>query len=768
MLDPNTFLTLAAARNEGTDQSGSIVWDIVDALRHHKILILAVTVLTTALGTVYAITTPPRYSASSQVIIDSRRVLPFTGQAIIQDLAIDTTAADNQVEVLHKSEAVHLATVEILNLHKDPEFTVKQTSMTRSFLEHLGVLPFLERLGVLQPAEVESNDDPVGRALRYLGENLSVRRVGRTYVIEVTFRSRSRDTAARVANAVVRAYIFEKVQSDVSATTEASEWLRDRLAELRKDAMNADSEVQEYIAKNNLITAQSGRTLTEQQLSDLQVQLSRLRGEVAEAKARFDALAGSEETDPSSVATIGNFNNPVLTRLRDQYLDMHRQEAEFVSRYGENHLAVAEIRKNLQSLRDASREEIRRTAAAFGKEYEIARSRLDSLEQSLKETLDATAAGMRAGVSLRILESSAQSYRRLYDSILQRFADSRQEQTFPRSDARVLTTARDSYKTEPNVKLILAAALFAGLAGGVGLALTRQRLDFSIRSASKLEGSIGAECFGMVPEISHRDAKRHRRLAAQTASRKAGHGDTRHESRAVGAAIVSKRPDRHLSDLALERHAVHTPFSEFAEALRRIKVASDMSTPEAVILGFVSTTAGEGASFMAVNFAQLLASDGIATLLIDGDLRRSSLSKRMAPEAKAGLAQLLETDAALDDLLWTDQMTGLAFLPTGTETALANSATILASPKVEAVLSAARLMYRYIVIDLPPLDEAVDAKATGEIIDRFLLVTAWGRTSHYRVETGLRSAEVIRTRLIGGILNRADVRVARRTRVHHD
>ena len=193
-----------------------------------------------------------------------------------------------------------------------------------------------------------------------------------------------------------------------------------------------------------------------------------------------------------------------------------------------------------------------------------------------------------------------------------------------------------------------------------------------------------------------------------------------------------------------------------------------MSTPGPVIFGFVSTTAGEGASFMAVNFAQLLASDGSDTLLIDGDLRRSNLSKRIAPEAKAGLAQLLETDAALDDLLWTDQVTGLAFLPTGTETALANSATILASPKVEAVLSAARQKYRYIVIDLPPLDEAVDAKAAGEIIDRFLLVTAWGRTSHYRVETGLRSAEVIRTRLIGGILNRADVRVARRTGVHHD
>ena len=338
ILDPNTFRTLAAARVEGTGQSGFTVWDIVDALRHQKLLILAVTVLTTALGTVYAITSPPRYSASSQLIIESRRVFPFTGQAVVQDSAIDTTIADSQVEVL-KSEAVHLAAIESLNLLEDPEFTGNQTSVTRSFLE---------RFGVLQPVR---STDLVGRALRHLRENLSVRRVGRTYVLEVSFLSRSRDTATKVANAVVHAYIFDQVRSNVSATAEASEWLRDRLAELRNDAMKADAEVQEYIAKNNLITAQPGRTLTEQQLTDLQAQLIRLRGEVAEAKARFDALAASEGTDPGSVATIGSFNNPVLTRLRDQYLDMHRQEAEFVSRYGENHPAVAEIRQNLQSLK---------------------------------------------------------------------------------------------------------------------------------------------------------------------------------------------------------------------------------------------------------------------------------------------------------------------------------------------------------------------------------------------------------------------------------
>ena len=173
-MDQNTFRTLAAARVEGTGQSGFTVWDIVDALRHQKFLILAVTVLTTALGAVYAVTSPPRYSASSQLIIESRRVFPFTGQAVVQDSAIDTTIADNQVEVL-KSEAVHLAAIESLNLLEDPEFTGNQTSVTRSFLE---------RFGVLQPAE--SVEHRPGRTCASTPAREPVRQEGRPYL-----RSRS-------------------------------------------------------------------------------------------------------------------------------------------------------------------------------------------------------------------------------------------------------------------------------------------------------------------------------------------------------------------------------------------------------------------------------------------------------------------------------------------------------------------------------------------------------------------------------------------------
>ena len=592
-MDQNTLRALSATRADAKEQPGFTIWDLLDATRNHASLILAVTIITLALGAVYALNSSPRYVASSQLIIESGRAIP--GQAVPQDPTIDTTIADSQVEVL-KSEAVHLAAIGKLNLLEDPEFVGNRKGLIRRLLEGVGIL---------RPQDV----DNVGPALRYMRENLSVRRVGRTYVLEVSFQSRNKETATKVANAVAQAYISNQVRDNDAAVSEASDYLEKRLAELRNDAVRADNEVQDYIVKHNAIPSASGQ-LTDQQLTDLQAER------------------------------------------------------------------------------------------------------------------------LRAGATLRMLESSAKSYRRLYDTFLERLVALKQQQSFPRAAARVLTTAREGEKSGPSGKLIMAGALLAGLAGGLGLAVARQRLDSSIRTAAKLEELIGAECLGVVPEISRRDAARHRRLSAEIAGRKAAqadferkrsaeaepapqrldagaistlgielaaildqltHGEPSPQTRSTATALVVEHPKRKLPDLALEQHAVHMPFSAFAEALRRIKVASDViARGRPVIIGFVSNVAGEGASFTAVNFAQLLAADGSETLLIDADLRRSSLSKRIAPEADLGLVQLLETGGHLADLVWTDQITGLAFLPTGIETGLANSATILTSSRVEAVLSAAK------------------------------------------------------------------------------
>ena len=77
-------------------------------------------------------------------------------------------------------------------------------------------------------------------------ENLSVERVGVTYAIEIKFQSRYPDIAANVTNAVAEAYIDLQRSSGYDAARRASDWLEERIPELRAKSEAAQQAVSDY------------------------------------------------------------------------------------------------------------------------------------------------------------------------------------------------------------------------------------------------------------------------------------------------------------------------------------------------------------------------------------------------------------------------------------------------------------------------------------------------------------------------------------------
>src|SRR5205085_959231 len=119
---------------------------------------------------------------------------------------------------------------------------------------------------------------------------------------------------------------------------------------------------------------------------------------------------------------------------------------------------------------------------------------------------------------------------------------------------------------------------------------------------------------------------------------------------ASGGNIIS-------SDLGIVRQVVIAPFSRFTETVRGIKVAADTTTlpaPGTRVIGVVSAVPGEGKSTIAANLAQLMAHAGSPTLLIDGDLRNPSLTRRMTPQAEIGVDDIIEGRVKLADATWRD------------------------------------------------------------------------------------------------------------------
>ena len=208
------------------------------------------------------------------------------------------------------------------------------------------------------------------------------------------------------------------------------------------------------------------------------------------------------------------------------------------------------------------------------------------------------------------------------------------------------------------------------------------------------------------------------------------------------------------------RQVIDEPLSAFAEAFRSIKVAADISG--SCVIGITSTVAGEGKSTVSSNLAELMAHAGKRVLVLDADLRNPSLTRGLAPHSKAGLLEVLSGQVLLDDVLYVDEETDLHFLPAILNSRVAYTNEILASENFKNFIDGQRKDYDFIVLDLPPIAPIVDVRSTTQIVDSYLYVIEWGRTQTNLVAHQLSSFPELRDRLLGCVLNKADIRVLQR------
>ena len=133
------------------------------------------------------------------------------------------------------------------------------------------------------------------------------------------------------------------------------------------------------------------------------------------------------------------------------------------------------------------------------------------------------------------------------------------------------------------------------------------------------------------------------------------------------------------------------------------------------VIGVTSSLPDEGKSTTAASLALVMAHGGARTILVDCDLRNSSLSHRLAPQAKIGLLEVVTGQNTLEEALIHDPITNLQFLPTVSKERIAHSAEILASSSTARLFEQLREKFDYVVLDLSPLAPIVDVRATSQL-----------------------------------------------------
>ncbi|OAF02707.1 hypothetical protein AYJ54_25880 [Bradyrhizobium centrolobii] len=757
MLPRRMQVDYGAGREQASSSMSTVIDQLTGLVRRQYRVFVIVPTAALALGLLYLLVTPSQYTATATLLIDSSTLRVLQNQLQPQgDVPLDTLQVGSQVEIL-ASRKLGLAVVKDLHLADDPEFT------------GAGGWSLFPRLGSDTPDEREQ------RALDEFLARRTITRAEKTYALNISYTSRSAATAARVANAIAEAYIDDQLGAKYQTVTRAGAWLQDRINELKSKATAADRAVLEFKEKNNIVDVGGGsasagagtssRLIGEQQLVELNSQLAAARGATSDAKARLDRIEQVRKLDVSEGAVADTLKNDVITRLRNQYLDLSAREANISGRYGSDHAAAANLRDQMEEVRRNIGAELGRIAGSYKSDYEIARTREENLERSLAALVSEGQLTNRDRLGLAELESSAKVYHTLFDNFLQRYMEAIQQQSFPITDARIISPAvAPTKKSKPVTSLVLAIALSLGLIASVGIAALREAIDGVFRTARQAEQELRARCLSVIPLASASASP----VPALARSSAAVSGDQADPAGLPSPQSVAQHatPDaQHYTFTdSLKRRAVDDPISVFTEAFRAIKVAAwlQASVRDTKVIGITSTLPSEGKSTVASNLAALMADAGRRVVLIDADLRNPTLARSLTPRPQTGWLEVLSGKLDLAQATGRESTTGLALLPLLLTEAPVHSDEILASQGFRDLLDRLRQTYDYIIVDLPPLAPVVDVRAIVPVIDSFVFVVGWGNTSVKTARRHLMAEPELHDRLLGVVLNKANLRMLER------
>jgi len=673
---------------------------LVAALRRRLRLFLAVfaSVMLVTLIATHQIT--PKYTATAKVMLDSRKQTVTNIQDVLSDLPPDSAVVDTQVEILQSSRLA-ARVVDDLHLDQDPEFN-RALRRTRVPLK-------------LSPLAAQKQREAVVHTVM---DGLAVKRVGSSYVMNVSYTSKSPAKAAAIANKFAELYVLQQLETKFDATRQVNSWLNSRLSALRKQVETDDAAVQQYKIANNLLSA-SGTNLTEQEISTYNQSLGQAQAQLAEDQARLNT-ARAQLAEGSTGEDVGEaLGSPVVQKLREQRAEISAKVADLQTRYGDRHPELRKAQHQMADIDVQIQAEIQRIISNLQAKTEVSRQRAGAIAASISAAKTQLASNNRAMVRLSELQRSADASRALYDSYLTRFKETSSPQAVGQSDASIVAPADlPLTPSSPKTSLNLVLGFLLALGAGVGSAALAARLDASLATGDDVQRRVGGVCLGAIPLF-----------------------------KSVAAS----------SPLPPHAYIVQQPLSSFTESFRHLLASIRYSRggEPVQVVAITSALPDEGKTTTSVCLGQTAALQGAKVLVIDCDLRQRKL--RPAPaEAVNGLLEVLDGEVTLNQAIVVDEATGAHFLLLTRRSETPKD--VFGGPAMDRLLATARRRYDFIILDTAPILPVADTRVLAPKSDAVVFLAHWRKTPAHAIRAALRQLDGSGARVAGVVLTRVDMK----------
>ena len=697
------------------------------ALMRRKFALLAPVALITLGVFFWAKQQPPMYTAEALLHVKTRDAQVIEVEGVVEEMIADPATIESEIEYL-SSPAFSRRIVEKLGLTNDPEFA---PWLRESEPDPIGTaLQLLNPMRYIPEEWLQSGDAPqqaaqqldqetrqLNSVTRRVAGRLTVEQVGRSYVIALQFLSEDPAKAATIANAMTEEYLASQVEAKYAAAQRATDWLSEKIDQLRAEVLAAEAKIVEDRSQNNLVNTQTDNPLT-LQFFELNTQLALAQAERAQAEARLSqarSLLNANGTDSAAMV----LQSPLMDQLRLQETELMRRISEMASVYGEKHPVMVNLRSELGSIRSKMEDEVRRIVQDLQNEVSVAAARERELTNNMDRLRGDAARADLAGVELSALEGEMETNRELFTAFLTRFREIVEQQGLEEADAKILSAAaQPNSPSHPKVMLLTLVAFGASMVLGVLLVFVIERwdADYGFRSADEIQAALGARALALVPDLSRRETQ--------------------------GAAA--------------EDYILQKPHSAYAEAVQRIRTSlflADGERPPKTIL-VTSSVPLEGKSTIAASLARQSASSGLKVILIDADLRRPRLHEVMGLPNESGLSEVLTGRANPEVAIKRDEKSGLDFLPAGI--GVTSPPDLFRSSTMRILLEETAAYYDLVIIDTPPIAAVSDCFTLSGLVDKAVYVIRWEQTPRNVALAGIRQLAEAGADIAGIVLSRVD------------
>ncbi|NMG56298.1 polysaccharide biosynthesis tyrosine autokinase [Aromatoleum aromaticum] len=678
------------------------IWDTIVKRKWTVITFFAI-VMVSVLTATFLMTPIYRASLTLQIERQEAKVLDYQGVTPNEMQGDTKDFYETQYELL-RSRSLAQRVIDQLNLGDHPVFAQGRPSLLASLKALL-----------LGKEEEPVRDDAEQVRLLQLTQaflaSLTIEPVRNSRLVKIHFDSPDPVLASRIVNAISEAFINVNLERRMDASSFAKVFLEERLQQLKVKLGETEKELVAFAREEQIVRGgEQEASVDTQVMQEFTTALAKAQQERIRAEALYQQLeTGSVEGIPQVL------ENKVIQEFKGHKAKLETEYQENLKIYKPAYPKMVQLQTQIDEMQAKIAEELAHVRSGIRSAYQAARSQEAMLQAKMDESKRTVLGVQDRSIQYNILKREVDTNRELYDGLLQRYKEVGVAGGVGVNNVSVVDKAEVPLRPfKPKTLLNALIAALLGLFGGIGLALLFEHLDDTIKDGESMERLLGLPVLGMVPLVKHA-------------------GDSARE-------------------LVLEQ--LDDPRSGFSEAYRSLQTAMQFSTQEGIpkVLMVTSASIGEGKTTTALALAINLSQMGLKVLLVDADLRKASVHRKLGLSNRAGLTNYLAGDSQPVDVTQPTPYDKLFVITSGPLPP--NPAELLGSAKMVALLDVAKDRFDCVIVDGPPVLGLADAPLLGSITDATVVIVEAGGTRKDFLAGALKRLRSTRTHVIGGVLTK--------------